>query len=293
MLLSTTTQIKWNSKNKKRYVDLGYNYTKMGDLFTVNVNDLTDNSTAPIYVVCDYCNQQYETKWRLYLHGHINGVVKDCCNNPKCIGKKSTESLIKKYGTRNIFEIPEIKEKLITTNIKRFGCENPFSNEDIKNKIVETNLNKYGVKYTMQNPDTVLKSQKTCMKRYGTKNYGAIYSKEHTKELSPTWKGGVNYSREERATYEYNQWRKNIFKRDKYTCQCCGSKNGFGKTVVLESHHILNWKNNESKRYDIDNGITLCKECHKNFHSKYGKKNNNKQQLNDFINSYYIDEKIC
>ena len=48
MLISKTAFVKWNSKNKKHYVDLGYTFTKMGDEFEVNVEDLTSGSYAMV-----------------------------------------------------------------------------------------------------------------------------------------------------------------------------------------------------------------------------------------------------
>lgn len=291
MLLSDYSYTKWNSRTKKYYVGLGYKYTKIGELFKVQLKDLPKHSRALVSVKCDYCGKIYDLEWGIYLINHKNSLIeKDCCRNKECTGKKASESLIKKYGTRNIFEIPEIKNKKIQTNLKRYGCKNPFENEQVKEKIKKTNLERYGVESTMQNPDIVLKSQKTCMEKYGVKNYGSIYSEEHKKELSPTWKGGTEYSRVERATYEYNHWRKDVFGRDYYTCQKCGARNGNGKYVRLEAHHICNWKDNIEKRYDIDNGITFCQSCHIQFHSKFGKKDNNLQQLKEFLN---IDEKIC
>lgn len=291
MLISKTATVKWNSKNKKHYVDLGYCFTKMKDEFDVRVEDLTNGSSAIVNVKCDYCGREFSTTWYEYLDSRKT-TASDCCSDPKCTGKKASESLINKYGTRNIFSIEEIKSRLIQTNIEKYGCENPFSNEDIKEKIRNTNLNKYGVEYSMQNKDIVKKSQETCLEKYGVTNYGAIYSREHIKELSPTWKGGTEYSRVERSSYEYNNWRRSVFKRDDYTCQCCGSKNGNGKYISLEAHHILNWKQNIDDRYDTNNGITFCKDCHKLFHLIYGKKNNNLDQVEEFINNNK-NEKIC
>ena len=57
--------------------------------------------------------------------------------------------------------------------------------------------------------------------------------------------------------YRYIRWRKEIFERDSFTCQIC-RKVG----VYLESHHIKSWKNYPELRYVLDNGITLCRECH-------------------------------
>ena len=86
-----------------------------------------------------------------------------------------------------------------------------------------------------------------------------------------------------RGSSKYFNWRINVFKRDNYTCQCCGQHGG-----KLQVHHIENFSTNEELRFNIDNGTTLCYECHSpcapnSFHSMYGKYNNNKEQLNEYI----------
>jgi hypothetical protein len=57
---------------------------------------------------------------------------------------------------------------------------------------------------------------------------------------------------------EYIKWRKQVFRRDGYKCRmpnCCGKK--------LEAHHIDRWVDNPLLRYEVANGITLCKQHHK------------------------------
>ena len=58
-------------------------------------------------------------------------------------------------------------------------------------------------------------------------------------------------------------WRKDVFKRDKYTCQYCGVVGG-----KLNAHHIKEWAKYPEYRYDISNGLTLCVNCHKKEHRK-------------------------
>jgi len=57
----------------------------------------------------------------------------------------------------------------------------------------------------------------------------------------------------------YKNWIKQVKIRDKYCCQwpMCLSKKS------LQAHHILPWKDYAGLRYDINNGITLCKLHHK------------------------------
>ena len=56
-------------------------------------------------------------------------------------------------------------------------------------------------------------------------------------------------------------WRKAVFERDSYKCQKCGKIGG-----KLNAHHIKPFSLYPDLRFDIDNGITLCKECHIELH---------------------------
>lgn len=67
--------------------------------------------------------------------------------------------------------------------------------------------------------------------------------------------------RQQRRTMQYVNWRDSVFKRDDYTCQDCGQRGG-----ELNAHHLLGFKRYPKYRYEVDNGITLCKKCHKNRH---------------------------
>lgn len=71
----------------------------------------------------------------------------------------------------------------------------------------------------------------------------------------------------DRNSQSYKEWRKAVFERDKYTCQCCGAKG-----VALNAHHKKYWCKDVERRFDISNGITLCEKCHKEYHKKYGRR---------------------
>jgi len=55
--------------------------------------------------------------------------------------------------------------------------------------------------------------------------------------------------------------RQIVFGRDKWTCQKCGKYGG-----KLHCHHITGVELNPIESADIDNCITLCKDCHKWIH---------------------------
>lgn len=88
------------------------------------------------------------------------------------------------------------------------------------------------------------------------------------KELANNWQGGVenNQRKIEMSRDEYKAWRKSIFARDNYTCQICLIRGG-----NLEADHIKEWCNYPELRYELSNGRTLCKNCHKTTNN-YGNK---------------------
>lgn len=300
MLLSKIVSLKWNSKIKKHYEELGYKYTKMGDLFEVDVNDLTSGSNVLVDVECDYCHRIYQTQWYIYNKSKKGLIKKDCCNNPECTGKKSQETIQQKYHVSNIMEISEVNDKIAKTNMERYGSENPFGSKEIMEKIKETNLEKYGVEWYTKTDEFKERYKQTCLEKYGVLNYSYTdtFIKMMSGENNPAWKGNnIKIPRDwYRNSSEYRNWRNSVFNRDNYTCQCCGSHSGNGKAVKLAAHHIQNWTSCITLRYDKENGITLCDDCHMSFHSIYGIKNNNLEQLNEFIylnNKGKLDEKIC
>tara|TARA_R100001244_G_scaffold119564_1_gene89170 strand:- start:988 stop:1251 length:264 start_codon:yes stop_codon:yes gene_type:complete len=63
----------------------------------------------------------------------------------------------------------------------------------------------------------------------------------------------------------YQDWRKQVLKRDKYKCQMPGCKR---KGRRMQVHHIRKWSAASSLRYEVSNGITLCWDCHKEVNKK-------------------------
>jgi 5-methylcytosine-specific restriction endonuclease McrA len=84
-------------------------------------------------------------------------------------------------------------------------------------------------------------------------------------EKHPWWKGGITTEIEKaRKSIEYKVWRKAVKERDNYTCIWCGSKDR------LIADHIKPFAKFPELRFDINNGRTLCHDCHKKTDT-YGK----------------------
>lgn len=81
-----------------------------------------------------------------------------------------------------------------------------------------------------------------------------------TGENSFNWKGGVTPENERiRHSKEYKEWRISVFERDKYSCVNCGDNRGGN----LNADHIKPFSLFPELRLDVNNGRTLCIECHK------------------------------
>ena len=80
---------------------------------------------------------------------------------------------------------------------------------------------------------------------------------------NPNWKGGVTpLIHKIRNSKEMANWRNSVFTRDNWTCQKCGVRSSKNKYVYIEAHHIKPFATFPELRFEITNGMTLCKECH-------------------------------
>ena len=119
--------------------------------------------------------------------------------------------------------------------------------EETKRKISESKKGKkysLGWKRTEENKKKISEGRKKYFDKIGRRKY-KIYQQPYSKEQ--------------------REWRMKIFLRDNFTCQFCGIR-GNQTGGYLEAHHIKSWTKYPELRFEINNGITLCKECHKLAH---------------------------
>lgn len=76
---------------------------------------------------------------------------------------------------------------------------------------------------------------------------------------------------------EHIAWARAVKERDLFTCQICDATE-----VYLHSHHQNSWDYFVDERFDVENGITLCEDCHMMFHAIYGHSKNTKFQFEEF-----------
>lgn len=76
-----------------------------------------------------------------------------------------------------------------------------------------------------------------------------------------------------RTSLKYSDWRKNVFCRDHYQCKKCGSKNNIHAhhkkplyDIVQKYNYSIENILNSDEFNDIENGETLCSDCHQKEH---------------------------
>ena len=67
--------------------------------------------------------------------------------------------------------------------------------------------------------------------------------------------------KQDRTSERYWSWRRAVLKRDKYRCQDCNAA-----PDKLHAHHIKPWYEYPAFRFNIQNGKTLCPDCHIRIH---------------------------
>ena len=136
----------------------------------------------------------------------------------------------------------------------------PLSAEHIK-KVGDGNRGKVRSLMARKNLGDSKRGEKSCW--YGKRGEG-----------TPNWRGGTTpLAQQIRTTPEYAEWRLGVLRRDRFTCEFCGSR------VDLEVDHFprkfsLILRENGIKTveqvpectelWDLDNGRTLCYHCHRN-----------------------------
>lgn len=155
--------------------------------------------------------------------------------------------------------------------------------EEVKLKISRSHI---GIKHNQQTKDKLSlfhKGKKLSQetknkisevakeKRFGSWMTGKKHSKETREKMSILHKKRVSLGLNNfyidgrtpkntkiRHSLEYKLWRESVFKRDNYTCVWCEKHGG-----NLEADHIKPFALFPELRFAIDNGRTLCVECHR------------------------------
>lgn len=205
----------------------------------------------------------------------------DCHKNMKFICSCGRES----YRSFNVFQ----KTPWCTLCGYEKGIKNRFLTiDEIKNELLKENCILLSTEY--HSNKQILDFKCNCG-QIGHKTWNDLQYAMYCSECGVKSRSGKNHYRydftkteeerhDKRRSSEYKKWVKNIYKRDNYMCQICESN------IKLQAHHLYSYIKYKNMRFDFNNGITLCKKCHDEFHKFYKSDGNNtKEQFDEYINN--------
>lgn len=232
-----------------------------------DINKLFKNHGFVLETIKEYYNQKDRITYHCENHHKNTKLLSTYKKNPICI--ECNKELDRRKRWNDILDFASVYGLEIVSSYDSFiDCYSKISVRCKCGNIYNTVVNefKHGNKLQCNNCGIQLKSG----------------------ENSHMWKGGITTENETiRKSRKYINWRKKVFERDSYTCQCCGDSSGGN----LQAHHIKNFSEFPDIRFELDNGITLCNKCHDfnqigSFHHTYGSRNNTPEQLYEYIENY-------
>ena len=196
-------------------------------------------------------------------------------------GRKCSEETRKKIGVywKGRKQSPEHNEKRRLANINRKYRK---CSEETKRKISKSMKGKN----TWSKGKLLSQEHKERLSKIIKGKKLPPFTKEHRRKLSETkkgkknhnWKGGISeINNRIRNSLEYKLWREAVFKRDNWICVWCRKIGG-----KLNADHIKPFALFPVLRFAIDNGRTLCIDCHKKTDS-YGY---NWKKINNNVSIY-------
>ena len=160
--------------------------------------------------------------------------------------------IVKKLPTRKVGEIIGLSKGKVSEWLKKYDIEVRYGSEAIETQWINNSERR--------------KKQSDAF----VENFNIARNNSRFKDF-----------KEYRKTSEYSEWRLKVYSRDNFTCVKCGKKRD-SKTMI-NAHHLESFKTNVEKRYDVNNGVTLCEQCHINFHTKYSNVNNTRTQFEEYL----------
>jgi len=184
----------------------------------------------------EYCDDDSPTSVDMKEYGRYS-------ENIYLFNETSWDEYLEKSGFESKYRIS--KQKLIQAiNDLALKLDKTPSSRDMKEK----------GKYTPSPYRRVFGTWNNALEESGFDVIGHVSGKEH-----PNWKEDSISSKERR---KLENWSKRVKNRDNYECQRCQKP----RSNVRFAHHIKRRKNHPDIKFDKDNGVTLCADCHAEAH---------------------------
>lgn len=149
--------VKWYSGNKEYYTKLGYKFTKMYGVLQVPFNLTLHKSRLFVKVHCDYCGEEYTTRYSNYQLSESRGKV--ACK--KCKKLKIADTLQIRYGSSSLWGSEELREKAKQSMMNKYGCKHAMQSIKGQENFKEAMKEKYGYDNPAHCPELQAKAKAT------------------------------------------------------------------------------------------------------------------------------------
>jgi hypothetical protein len=191
------------------------------------------------------------------------------------LGKERTPETIEKIRLAHLGKVSRNKGKTMSEESRRrmsIAQKNRFKTQAVWNKgkpMLEITRKKISLK--KKGLTSAMKGKKhsdEAKKKMSIAHKGkpAPWHKRYGADNPHYFKDRSLLKKSDNRKYDvaYQEWRKQVKDRDGWKCKidnndCCG---------ILEAHHILTWREHPELRYEVNNGITLCKFHHPRKHTE-------------------------
>lgn len=239
VLVDLAVPVKWSPRAKRHFVQRGYEFTRMGNAFMASVQDLPPGSKIRVKVKCPYCKKERTVMWQAVANKESTACQR--CASHEASFKDLTGKIFGRLA------VIQVSDKRGNDGQFYFDCICECGNE----KAVSSQSLLSG----------------------GARSCGCL-QREVASERMASLTGSKNYKWDSTRTDEdrdsfhrstgHRKWREAVLERDGNECVRCDSAED------LHAHHIYPYSEYPEMREDVDNGVTLCKICHDEFHLEYG-----------------------
>jgi len=273
---------------KEKYPDISYSLKDLSDMFKrsesslkhkANKLEIIRNIEKGKFVECSECGKEI---YRIPYD--IKNKKNHYCSR-QCLYKWNSKNLkgetAYNFKNSNIIKLCDICGEEFSTYLdSQKYCSIKCKSKSQMNRAMLTCTNcnkefertKSGIYWAKKRCFKTIFCSKKCQHEYMTGETHPNYIKD--RELLKDQNKSI------RGSKEMTDWRVKVYERDKYTCQICSKISKKDKVVILNAHHIERFTDNEDLRFDINNGITLCEDCHK---LTYGKESDFEEKFHNIM----------